>query len=706
GQAIDKMADEFRDELISISEKLAKYNIAMQESLNILSDEFLLLRDELSTLNQNLEKSKALDSKLEEFNKTVVVLERMKDSFSTLEKVSESLQIANELGSKVDALAKKGGDSGQLMADAVLPLSKKMDLLYSKFDEQLVPFGKKMEALSQSFKEEVKETSDAVKAEEELKSLALSIQDELAKMQKAFSEQGNAVRSVGTSIAYLSETEAELKKSLDGLSKIYEQDRERAAAERAKAETEAKKRGGEASWKKLDEIAALLKVQMEGIERQESALEEIKNAGKKAGGEGDGDEFKKYFSQIGEIQQQLSDQAKALGDIRGSIPTGNFEEVIKHADLINQATNNKLESISELETASTKAVEGFSDKMGQLPALMQGISSALDMLVQEMKKSQAEYKSLQATVQSMKEKADEPGGAHIEKLETISQNLRGLHTKIDTQVQTQQQQQPPQQFEAKLDGMREELRKFTELERQRMQTLPKEDGAAKPDVFLEQLKRIEMLLTEQKKSGAENQPASPGQQDPFMAELKKIEEMMSRYQQPKDAVSVSPELEALLKKMDALSTQMKEASERISAMPPTSGPSQQAPESGGRLDAQMISIKKELSNVSQNVISLKEALTQGVDISTEVDFAPVLKRIDELQGKFESAPHVAETVSGGIVSSAGLPGEKILDQRQILEEVQQNVRIFETFELSDRAKIVVDRISMLVKRAISIYSVG
>ncbi|MEK6843576.1 MAG: hypothetical protein AABY04_03745, partial [Candidatus Micrarchaeota archaeon] len=85
------MSEEFRDELISISEKLGKYNFAMQESLNILSDEFLLLRDELSTLNQSLERTTDLDAKLDDFGKSVAVLHSLQEKLQAFEKIADSL---------------------------------------------------------------------------------------------------------------------------------------------------------------------------------------------------------------------------------------------------------------------------------------------------------------------------------------------------------------------------------------------------------------------------------------------------------------------------------------------------------------------------------------------------------------------------------------------------------------------------------------
>ncbi|MEK6954298.1 MAG: hypothetical protein AABX01_04785, partial [Candidatus Micrarchaeota archaeon] len=361
------MADDFKGELIGISEKLGKYNQAMQESLNILSDEFMLLRDELSTLNQNLDKTKALDDKLDEFNKTIAILEKMKGSFGALEKVSESLQVANSLGDKLDELIKGDEATKGRMAEAVLPLSKKMDLLFSKFDEGLTPLNGKIDSLGEAAKAGGGEDAKSQKSEEQLKSLALTIQDELSKLQKQFDENSNSVRSVGTSIAYLSENEAEMKKGLDYLTKTYEQDREKAAGERARMETESKKKEPHAGEKKLDEIAAVLKVQIEQLQKQEALIEGIKKGGKKDDSALALEEIRKYSSQLEGIQKQIEQQSAMLTDLKRSMPTGDFGEVIKHADLINQATNSKLESIAELGTSSTKAVAGFNDKMAQLP---------------------------------------------------------------------------------------------------------------------------------------------------------------------------------------------------------------------------------------------------------------------------------------------------------------------------------------------------
>ena len=472
------MADDFRNELIGISEKLASYNSAMQESLNILSDEFLLLRDELSTLNQNLEKTKALDEKLDSFNKTVETLEKMKGSFATLEKVSESFQAASALSQRIEALT-KSADNKERLGEAISPLSKKMDLLFSKFDEGISPLGKKVDGLSDSIREEGRALGEAKKEGESLKSLVASIQDELAKFEKSFTEQTNAVRSVGTSIAYLSETEADMKKSLEVLAKTYEQDREKAATEKAQTEANGKKKDLEATNKKLGEIEAILKVQIEQLQKQEILLDGMKKGARQKEEKVEMDpalpklsdklsqieaQLQEQSAKIGELKgslpngnleeairhsgilKKLEEQSSKLEEIKGSIPTGNFEEVIKHADLINQSTNSKLDSISELGMGSAKAAQGYNERMAQLPQLMQNISSALDMLVQEMKKSQTEFRGLQSAVQIASLKSETPP-EHFEKLEAISDNLRGLHTKIDSQ---QAQPAAGMQYEEKL----------------------------------------------------------------------------------------------------------------------------------------------------------------------------------------------------------------------------------------------------------------
>jgi hypothetical protein len=123
-----------------------------------------------------------------------------------------------------------------------------------------------------------------------------------------------------------------------------------------------------------------------------------------------------------------------------------------------------------------------------------------------------------------------------------------------------------------------------------------------------------------------------------------------------------------------------------------------------KMDAQLISIKKDLAAVSSNIASLKEAIVGSGGITAEVDFAPLLRKLEEMEGKIERIRGGREEISESQSGESMLPNEKLIDQRQLLDEVQTNIRIFETFELSDRAKIVVDRIAMLVKRAIAIYS--
>ncbi len=644
------MPDEYQEELINISEKLGKYNAAMQESLNILSDEFLLLRDELSTLNQNLEKTKDLDERIEQFNKTVTMLTGLQEKLKVIEKVADSMAIADSLSARIDVLAKKADEGKAGMAEAVQPISKKMDLLFSKFDETLTPVGKKVDVLSEAFKEELKESSETLKGEEQLKSLALAIQDELSRLQKVNEDHSNAIRSVSTSVAFLSSSEGEMKKSLDGLIKIYEQDRERSAEERAKRDAEEKGRGGLNGDGRLDEIVALLKVQMEKLESSEGArdgrkpqgLEEIAlemkaqtallqtmSQQKSAIPPELVEEIRKQGADFSKMQQMLAEQARMLAFFQDSLPTGNFEEVIKHADLINQSTNSKLDSLTEMNSKTTKAIWDFADKSGQLPALMQNISAALDALVNEMRKAQAAYKNLENAVDKAAALPAQSSTEHMQKLETITENIRGLHASIET----------PPQIEGQLRQVIDELRKFEQIEMQRLEKTTAGADAVGPAV-------------ESKLNG-------------IFEELRKIEGLQIGISE-KGSVAGSG-----------------------------------TPIDTSRMDAQLIAIKKELATVSENVTGLRNMLMQGTDISAEVDFAPVITKIEQLREQIASSAAAAGQRSS---ASAQLSGSKLLDQREVFEEIQQNIRVFQSFELSDRAKIVVDRLDMLVKRGISLYS--
>ncbi|MFH0971826.1 MAG: hypothetical protein V1835_04635 [Candidatus Micrarchaeota archaeon] len=646
------MSDEFREELLNISEKLGKYNSAMQESLNILSDEFLLLRDELSTLNQNLEKTKDIDVKLEQFGKTVDVLQGLQDKLKVVEKVAESMAIANTLAGKIDTLAQRIEGSKEKMDEAVTPLSKKMDMLYSKFDETLSPLNRKMDTLSEAFKEELKESADALKGEEQLKSLALSIQDELNKMQKGFDEQNNSIRGIGTSVAYLSSSEGEMKKSLDGLLKLYEQDRERLAAEKTRLEADSKKHGAEVKSERLEEIIALLKVQSEQLQKQEAAIESVK-AGKSQAGPPQHEELlkelKKQSDSVTKLQQQID-------SLKSSMPGGNFEEVIKHADLINQATNSKLDSIMEINGAYGKSVSGNNERAAQLPSLMQNVSAALDALVSEMKKSQQAYKSLENSIEKLGARQIAASPDHLEKLETITENIRGLHSKIDS---------TPQAYETQLKAVVEELRKFEQIEQQRL--------AEKPQLQIEE--QLKLVVEELKKSSAGTSARPNAEMPQYEKQLQLVIEELRKFE----------ELEK----------------QRLAAPQQPQMVSTPGTDASAKLDAQLISIKKELLGVSQNVETLKNVLVQGTDITAEVDFAPVMVKIDQMQTQItdmlRSSPQAAQP-------QVQLSGTKLLDQREIFEEIAQNLRVFESFELSDRAKIVVDRVQMLIKRGLTLYS--
>lgn len=745
------MADDFRDELISISEKLGKYNSAMQESLNILSDEFLLLRDELSTLNQSLEKAKTLDEKMDEFGKTVAVLEKMKDTFSTLEKVSNSLEVASGLGGKLDELIKlqqAGGESSQALG----PLNEKIDKLYAKFDESLSPLGKKIDAVSLASTggiseglsllskkmeflaesqrkglqegiaplgkkidgltdhlKEAKPPEDAQKSDEQLKSLAITIQDELSKLHQSVSEQAIAVKSVGTSLAYLSETEVDIKKSFEGFAKQYEQERQKALLEKGKADPEGKKKDADALQKRLEEIASVLKMQTDSVQRQEALLEGMKKSIAGANGAENSAELNKHTLKLAEIQKQIKEQSEALSSLRSAMPTGSFEEVIKHADLMNQTIGQKLDAVAEGGVGTAKTLQSFGEKMAQLPSLMQSISTALDMLVHEMRKSQADYKSLQNAVQSA---AAKPAGPdHLDRLESISDNLKGLHTKIDTQKPTS----PSPLYEQKLSEVITELQKFEEIEKQRMlqqtitQTPADSSIAPRFDALSEQLKRMESLISQLGQGkGGDKAPsaidaASP-RMDALTEQLRKIEALIS---QQKSTGATSQNAEMVAPKIDAIAEQLRKLENIFSSQAAKSNaaaPGSAISEDGiARLETQMISMKKDFGAVSLNVAGLKESLQKGVEVSADVDFAPLIRKIGELESKVDSAFRQPERIEAP-AASAPLPTERLMDQRQVLEEIQQNIHIFETFELSDRANIVVDRLSMLVKRAIAMYS--
>ncbi|MBI5224312.1 hypothetical protein HY989_00415 [Candidatus Micrarchaeota archaeon] len=594
------MSEEFRDELISISEKLGKYNSAMQESLNILSDEFLLLRDELSTLNQSLEKTQNLDSKLDDFGKSIEVLHGLQEKLHAFEKIADSLSIADNLAVKVDQLAGSVSKTKENMDEAVLPLSKKMDMLFSRFDENIGNTNKKIDSISEIVKEGKRGSQESAKEEVKLKDLAIAIQEELDKMHKSYSDQTNSIKSIGTSVAYLSTSEGELKKSLDGLVKIYEQDREKIAQEKAKSENERKNAGSAEKSPKLDEIVALLRVQNEEMQKQQRILESIKEAPKKTGLDDNvSQELKTTASQIARLQQSINEQVKMLAMMKDSMPSGNFEEVIRHADVINQNTNSKLDSLIEINDKTVKALTKNSDKDSSMPSLMQNISAALDALVSEMKKSQIAYKNLESKVEGANlGRPDAP--SHMEKLEIITENIRGLHSKMEESPQV----------ETTLRQVIEELRKFESLEQQK---------------------------------------------------LEKMEKL-------------------------ALNSQ----SQQVSTAPT---------ESSTKTDLQLLMIKKDISSISANVETLKSVLMQGADITAEVDFAPLLKKLEEIQGQLGKSAQIQPLAQKS--GSAPLTQERLVDFRDIMDELMQNVRIFESFELSDRAKIVVDRIGMLTRRAIA-----
>ncbi|MEK6843773.1 MAG: hypothetical protein AABY04_04745, partial [Candidatus Micrarchaeota archaeon] len=513
-----------------------------------------------------------------------------------------SLSIADNLAIKVEALAGSVGKTRENMDEAVLPLSKKMDMLFSKFDENIGQTNRKIESIVEIAREGKKESSESAREEVKLKDLAIAIQEEMDKMHKAYSDQSNSIKSIGTSVAYLSTNEGEMKKSLDGLIKIYEQDREKSAQEKVKAESERKTAAGNEKSPKLDEIVAMLRVQMEEMQKQQIILDNIKNAPKKTALDDNvSAEIKTTASQIAKLQQSINDQVKMLAIMKDSMPSGNFEEVIKHADVINQNTNSKLDSLIEINDRTVKALTKTSDKDNQLPSLMQNISGALDALVLEMKKSQIAYKNLETKVEGANlGRADAP--AHMEKLEIITENIRGLHSKMASP-----------EVETTLKQVIEELKKFESLEQQK---------------------------------------------------LEKMEKLAATNQ-----------------------TQMANA-------PPSEGST--------KLDLQLIMIKKDISSITANVETLKSVLMQGADISAEVDFSPLLKKMEEIQGQLgktlQSAP-ASQTAQKSM--QPPLTQERLVDFRDIMDELMQNVRIFESFELSDRAKIVVDRIGMLTRRAIA-----
>ncbi len=621
------MADEFRDELISISEKMTKYNSSMQQSLNMLSDEFELLRDELSTLNKSLEKTSSLDENLKDFKNTVEILNNLQDKLQNLQKITESISALESISAQIETLKQGSESSSAIIKESLAPLNQKIDALFGKMDAAL------------STEREVEKDSEIqLKEGEELRGLANTIQEELKRMQQSFSDQNNAIRSIGTSVAFLSSSEGELSKRFDGFLKTYQQDRTKTDEGKTGEKTEEK------ISSKLGEIISMLKEQTKTLEKSAKGEENAK---------------------IEELRKSLAEQIKMLAIIKDSMPSGNFEEVIKHSDLINQATNSKLDAIAEENTATSKSVSTFNQRLEQLPSLMKNISAALDTLVEEMKKAQVAYGKLQSSIQNTAPKTGDLTTEHIQRLDVIKENIKGLHSKIEA----------PHPSEETLKAVLEELKKFNQKAKDKMEeALPekaqKSDLETKIDAVLEKLKKLETLKTS---PAAEAAPAS----DPFAG----LEELKTKV----DAINEA------LKKIQQMEEKRATASTIVADR--TSGE--------GR-DVQFIAIKKELGNVNENMKSLKSMLSQGVDITAEVDFKPILAKIEELEAQIgKGAPVHGATIERG----AALRTEQLMDQRELLEEIRQNLRVFETFELSDRAKIVVERLNMLVKRCLASYTI-
>lgn len=88
----------------------------------------------------------------------------------------------------------------------------------------------------------------------------------------------------------------------------------------------------------------------------------------------------------------LEGQKQLLEKMQASMPYSNqFEEVIKHADLLEQQANEKLDSIQESVAMQAQRAAAQSNEAGQLPSLMRGLSEALGAMSSNLEKQQLAF---------------------------------------------------------------------------------------------------------------------------------------------------------------------------------------------------------------------------------------------------------------------------------------------------------------------------
>ena len=351
----------------------------------------------------------------------------------------------------------------------------------------------------------------------------------------------------------------------------------------------------------------------------------LEQNGKEGGGENakgtmqsqakiDTEELEKGISSISEelkaISVSMQEQRQLFIQLKDALPHGNqFEEVVKHADLINQNTAGKLDALSESISAQNKTLSSFSGQFSQLPNIMQNLNSALTSVVEEMKKEQMTYKALESRIIMEQSEAKKAQNDIMQKVEALK---------------------------------KEETEQLNSLESRLGE--PKKDGGMR-DVTALQL-QLEEVLSELRKF-----------------ELSESEKMQkSERDETKDTEMLKGEVESLKKDVQKDVTELK----------------------GG------------LESIAEEMEKINKMLSSGTNVVAEVDFTPIINKINELkiQTAGISQPQGAKV---SYESQAATQGQ-MQEFGNVFSELKKTISVFDSFELSGRAKVTIDKLRELIQQ--------
>ena len=179
------------------------------------------------------------------------------------------------------------------------------------------------------------------------------------------------------------------------------------------------------------------------------------------------------------ISASMQEQRQLFIQLKDALPHGNqFEEVVKHADLINQNTASKLDSLSESISTQNKTLSSFGGQFSQLPNIMQNLNSALTSVVEEMKKEQMTYKALESRIIMEQSEAKKAQNDIMQKMEALkkeeTEQLNSLESRLG-EPKKDGGMRDVTALQLQMEEVLSELRKFELSESEKMQKAESEE---------------------------------------------------------------------------------------------------------------------------------------------------------------------------------------------------------------------------------------